>query len=92
MQAVAHVTTTHASRYLQQLCKHWSHKFPVQFTAEHGRVELPVAVLEMDAATDALALRLEAPDDQIERMQGVVADHVRRFAFKEDLQFAWTTA
>jgi hypothetical protein len=91
MQAVAHVTTAHASRYLQQLCKHWSHKFPVTFTAEHGRVELPVAVLEMDAAPDALALRLEAPDDQIERMQGVVADHVRRFAFKEDLQFAWTT-
>ena len=26
------VTTKHASRYLQQLCKHWSHKFTVEFS------------------------------------------------------------
>ena len=27
----AQVRTEHASRYLQQLCKHWSHKFAVTF-------------------------------------------------------------
>ena len=31
--AVATVPTAHASRYLQQLCKHWSHKLPVEFDA-----------------------------------------------------------
>ena len=30
------VTTASASRYLQQLCKHWSHKFSVEFTPERG--------------------------------------------------------
>lgn len=27
----ANVATEHASRYLQRLCKHWAHKFPVEF-------------------------------------------------------------
>ena len=30
------IATASASRYLQQLCKHWSHKFAVQFTPQHG--------------------------------------------------------
>ncbi len=28
----ARVQTTEASRYLQQLCRHWSHKFKVEAT------------------------------------------------------------
>ena len=32
------VPTAAASRYLQQLCKHWSHKFAVEFTPEHGTI------------------------------------------------------
>src|SRR6185437_8958296 len=32
------VPTTHASRYLQQLCKHWAHKLDVSFTPEAGHV------------------------------------------------------
>ena len=34
----ATVPTASASRYLQQLCKHWSHKFAVEFTPEHGTI------------------------------------------------------
>ena len=32
----ARVQTMEASRYLQQLCRHWSHKFKVEATPEHG--------------------------------------------------------
>ena len=31
---VANVPTTHASKYLQQLCKHWQHNLAVEFTPE----------------------------------------------------------
>ena len=34
----ATIPTASASRYLQQLCKHWSHKFAVEFTPEHGTI------------------------------------------------------
>ncbi|MFT0859380.1 DUF2218 domain-containing protein [Ancylobacter sp. G4_0304] len=87
------IPTEHASRYLQQLCKHWSHKLTVEFTPLHGRVELPAgAVATMDADSAHLAVRIEAPDaETLERMKGVVMNHLDRFAFREaPLPVAWS--
>ena len=39
--ATAKVPTKSASRYLQQLCKHWSHNLAVTFTAEEGTITFP---------------------------------------------------
>jgi hypothetical protein len=90
--AISRVATAHASRYLQQLCKHWGHKFPVTFTPQNGRIELPTGICILDADAEGLDLRLEAPTDVIARMQDVVAEHLQRFAFKEELRFQWVEA
>jgi hypothetical protein len=90
--ASARVPTAHASRYLQQLCKHWSHKFPVSFTPLNGRIELPLGVCILDADEDGLGLVLDTTSDQLTRMEDVVADHIKRFAFKEELRFDWVEA
>jgi hypothetical protein len=89
----ARVATANASRYLQQVCKHWSHKFAVEFTPERGRV--PFAddrSCRFVAEPQALVMRIEAPDDEsLARTQNVVVDHVKRFAFREDLgEVAWS--
>jgi hypothetical protein len=83
----AAIATASASRYLQQLCKHWSHKFSVEFTPEHGLIPVDeTRRCVLDASADRLALRVEAADDAtLERMQGVVIDHLKRFAFREEL-------
>ncbi|MDF2621338.1 MAG: hypothetical protein K0S00_3997 [Xanthobacteraceae bacterium] len=89
------VPTAHASRYLQQLCKHWAHKLEVSFTPEHGEVKLPDgAVATMDAQPEMLAVRIEAGDaETLERMKDVVARHLDRFAFREaPLPFDWKDA
>ena len=40
----------------------------------------------LDASPERLALRIEAADDAtLERTQGVVIDHLKRFAFREEL-------
>ena len=39
--SIARVPTANGSRYLQQLCKHWSHNLAVEFTPEKGRVVFP---------------------------------------------------
>ena len=93
--STARVPTTNGSRYLQQLCKHWAHKFEVEFTPERGRVNLPegtVATMEADA--EALDLRLEAAnEDVLARMKTVLANHLDRFAFREaPLPFDWRDA
>ena len=81
------IPTASASRYLQQLCKHWSHKLAVEFTPKHGTIPFDETRLcTLDASPDRLALRVEAADDAtLERMQDVVIEHLKRFAFREEL-------
>ena len=85
--AQATIPTVAASRYLQQLCRHWSHKFAVTFTPQHGTIPFDgTRVCTLDASPEHLALRIEAADDAtLERTQGVVIEHLKRFAFREEL-------
>ncbi|MER9756552.1 DUF2218 domain-containing protein [Mesorhizobium sp. M0166] len=87
------VATEHASRYLQQLCKHWAHKFPVEFDANHGAIDLTLGRTVLDA--DQAALHIAVTTDEagsLERLETVVAEHIKRFAFREELAFDWKRA
>jgi hypothetical protein len=92
--STAAVPTAHASRYLQQLCKHWSHKFAVTFDEAHGEIPLPLGTAVLDAGADALMVTCTVPEGgDLARLQQVVADHLDRFAFREaPLPFAWNPA
>jgi len=60
----ATVPTASASRYLQQLCKHWSHKFAVEFTPEHGTIPFDATRrCTLETSPAALSLHIEAADD-----------------------------
>lgn len=90
----ADIATEHASRYLQQLCKHWAHKFPVEFDPTHGTIELTSlgrTVMDADATTLHIVVSTEEAGS-IERLESVVADHIKRFAFREELTFDWKPA
>jgi hypothetical protein len=101
IHSTARVPTTSGSRYLQQLCKHWSNSLAVDFTAEKGTVVFPRnargadwpadATLVMRAHEDCLECRLEASaEGQLEALKGVVVRHLDRFAFREaPLRFDW---
>ena len=87
----ATVATLHASRYLQQLCKHWGHKYEVTFDPSQGRIALPFGPVELKASDTELEVicRLDG-DGDLGRMQLVVADHLNRFAHREgELAFDW---
>jgi hypothetical protein len=88
----ARVPTASAGRYLQQLCKHWSHKLEVMFDPAHGTIGFPSGVVAtLDAEAEALKVRIDAPDaETLERVKRVIAEHLDRFAFREaPLPFAW---
>ena len=90
-QRTASVATEHASRYLQQLCKHWSHRFTVEFDSSHGVVHLADATCSFDAQPGCLVLRLEGEGPETpERLCGVVSEHLQRFAFREALVIDWS--
>jgi hypothetical protein len=86
--------TAHASRYLQQLCKHWSHKFAVEFDTDRGRIELPFGETRLMAGPDAVAIEVAlAQGADAEKAKAVIADHLNRFAFREGaLAFEWREA
>ena len=93
--------TQSASRYLQQVCKHWEHNLTVEFTPEHGTIVFPKdargadhpgdALVTFDADAEGLTTRIEATSAaQLEGLKGAVARHVDRFAFREaPLPFEW---
>lgn len=86
------VPTNSGSKYLQQLCKHWSHKLNVEFSERQGVVRFPTATATLQADPGGLNVAIEAQDaETLERMKGVVAAHLDRFAFREaPLPFAWS--
>jgi len=102
--STAEVPTAHASRYLQQLCKHWAHNLEVEFDPERGRVTFPrdargadwpsEGVVTMEAGPEALTCRIDASaPGQLEGLKGAVARHLDRFAFREaPLEFIWRDA
>ncbi len=99
--AAATVSTKSASRYLQQLCKHWAHNLSVTFTAEQGTITFPKDVrgnsfpadanVKLQARGEALEVLVEASaPEQLEGLKGAVARHLDRFAFREaPLAFEW---
>jgi uncharacterized protein len=101
MTASALVPTSSASRYLQQLCKHWQHNLEVEFTPEKGRVVFPRqhrgadwpgdGVFPMEARPDGLHCRIAATSPgQLTGLKGAVERHLDRFAFREaPLSFDW---
>lgn len=91
MTLTAYVPTTSGSRYLQQLCKHWSHKFETDFDAQQGSIAFPMGPIRLAAGPDALTVTIEPQEGaDVERFKQVVADHLDRFAFREaPLTFDW---
>ena len=91
--AAARVRTPHASKYLVQLSKHWSHRFP-ELVYDTGRADIPLpgGPLVLEAAADELQMTVRSPArESLARMQEVVTEHLQRFALREPLEVSWTT-
>ena len=91
MTLSANVPTKNASRYLQQLCKHWSHKFETDFDVQQGVIAFPMGPIRMMAGDEALTVTIDPVEGaDVDRFKQVVADHLDRFAFREaPLPFDW---
>ena len=100
--ATARVPTPNGSKYLQQLCKHWSHNLAVSFDETRGSVVFPKdargaewpgdATVTFEAKADALDIAIQASaDGQLQGLKGAVERHLDRFAFREaPLAYAWS--
>ena len=68
--AKASVPTANGAKYVQQLCKHWSHKLEVELVDRKGVVRFPAAVVTLEANADTLQVTIEGDESEVERMEG----------------------
>lgn len=83
------ITTTRARTYLQQMCKHFGHKVPVEFTPDQGTITLPFGTCTLRADDSTLTMANTAEGDDLARMEQVIGDHFARFSFRENIEVIW---
>ena len=83
------------ARYIQQLVKHWSHKFETAYADGTGSVPFSdTSRAAFTAAANGIDIWLETPDSESnQKLRGVIESHIDRFAFREGpLQYEWREA
>lgn len=91
--AKAEVKSEKAASYLVQLCKHFAHKTPTDYDEARGRVDFQPGLCVMRASGNLLILECQADSElALQGVTQVIADHLVRFAWKENLAISWTKA
>jgi len=90
LSSTASVATKSALRYLGQLCKHFGHKVPASIEGDHGWISFDFGRCHLAASDDELSLHnTEATAEDLTRLEQVIASHLERFAFREELTVTW---
>jgi len=92
-RSIADVTTPNASKYLQQLCKHFAHRHSATFDERSGEIAFADGACRLAAEDGVLTITIAGPDDARKtQLESVIERHLVRFAFRETLQIAWRAA
>jgi hypothetical protein len=84
------LSTAHASKYLQQLCKHFAHKVEATCDPHSGYAALPPGPCTMTADNNELVIHCRADDEKgLQMMQSIVETHLVKFAWREEIQMNW---
>lgn len=93
MHAQFTISTPSASKYLQQFCKHFSHKLTTEFGPDKGFVMFGDNRCDLSAAGDDLTVSVSADSaEELTRLKDVVERHLVRFMFREPPAIAWADA
>lgn len=84
MISTARYPSPNASRYVQQLAKHFAHKIEVQLDADSAEFTLQAGSVRLEAKDDMLLARVEAEDAKsLIDARYVIDKHLVIFAFRE---------
>ncbi|MBO6919204.1 MAG: DUF2218 domain-containing protein [Rhizobiaceae bacterium] len=77
--------TSHASRYLQQLCKHFGQKVAVEYSKTEGYVKFPIGEARLMADDIGLIVSFDvASPDAASTAHYIIDKHMEKFAFREN--------
>ena len=82
--------TASASKYLQQMCKHFAHKVPAEWNEETAKITFEPGICTMTAEDGGLAINLEGnTTEDAQRLIYVIESHLMRFAWREEVDLDW---
>lgn len=86
--------TRSGDKYVQQLVKHWSHKFDTSYADGVGILPFSAeATARLCSVADGIRMELTTADpERAETLKGVIERHIDRFAYREaPLAYSWET-
>ncbi len=93
MHSFSQIKTSHGSKYLQQLCKHFAHKVDVTYDATEGQVDFPPGPCTILADEEMISFScISEKAEGLLVMQSIIEQHLVKFAWREDIEFAWHTS
>ena len=82
--------TQKAVAYLKKFCRHFAHKLPTEFDDNNGQIEFPFGNCKVETLGNQLQFTVEAETEElIAKMEDVVARHMERFAFRDEIKMTW---
>ncbi|MQT12903.1 DUF2218 domain-containing protein [Segnochrobactrum spirostomi] len=93
----ARIQSEYAQRYVGQLCKHFQHKLPVEYRAgtptATGHITFEFGSCDLVGEDEILTMRAVAEtEDDLRRLEDVLARHLERFAFRDNPPIVWADA
>lgn len=80
--------TEQARRYMTLVCKHWSHRFQVNFLPERAMVDFGDSSCRFTVREGALDIEVSGTADALPELEAVVLDHLQRFSPQQTPLFA----
>lgn len=88
--ATSTTQTASASKFLQQLCKHFAHKVPAERDANPGEVSFPFGKRHMEASGTCRMIHCKAGDaPKMRRARTVLDDRLELYARRRELKLQW---
>lgn len=93
LTARTRLDTARGSQYLQQLCKHFAHRVPVEYDAGTGRAEFQPGSALLRADDGGLDIEVRSRDAAgLRQVRDVIESHLLRFAHREEPEpLRWTS-
>ncbi|WP_454734418.1 DUF2218 domain-containing protein [Cupriavidus pauculus] len=82
------IQTGQARRYMTLVCKHWSHRFHVDFLPESATVDFGDSSCRFAVRDEALDIELTGTADALPELEAVVLEHLQRFSPQQTPLFA----
>lgn len=83
MNSTTQIETIEAKRISKRLVNHWKHKFEVSENELHSKIFMPTATVTLTPNEQHLDVLIENQQDDVQRLEQVVIDHLNRMAQQE---------